>query len=161
MKLGSNLHALAGAIVLVIVGAAIGARLSRPPAGADITEGGSPLYKIAVEESIRGLLSKKDDKGSVKDGVCPKCGEVHASPAPAGVGPPVAPGAKAGKPPPEQGAPCPKCGKIHHPPHGDPATAAAHSAGGAGKDYVYCAKCKVYHRRQSRPTTDHTLTSHR
>ena len=159
MKPGYSLHTLAGAVVLVSIGMAIGARLARPPAGADITEGGSPLYRIAVDESIKGLHSKEDDEGSTKDDICLQCGKVHASPAPGIVAPPAAAGAKAGElapeqgavcpecgevhasPSPEAGSPCPTCGKIHHLSHGVPAA-------GASKDYFYCDKCKVYHRRQ-------------
>jgi len=167
VKPGYSLHTLAGAVVLVIIGMAVGARLARPPAGSDITEGGSPLYKIAVDESIKGLRSKEVDDGSTKDDICPQCGTVHATPAPGSVAPPAAAGIKAGEsapeqdsacpecgevhasPAPEPGAPCSKCGKIYHLSHGVPASGTvAHSAAGASKDYVYCDKCKVYHRRQ-------------
>jgi len=162
MKTLSPLQLLVGGVILVVIGTAIGARLARPPAGADITEGDSPLYKIAVDESIKGLDSKKDDK---KDAAaCSGCGKVHASPSPVRVAPPAAVGTNAvasapgaAKPcsdcggihppvPAGQGTPCPNCGKVHHSPQGVlAADLAAHSAPGSSEDYIYCAKCKVYH----------------
>jgi hypothetical protein len=131
MKPGLHRYALVAVAAPAIIGTALVARFSGLPAGADITEGGSPLYRIAVEESVKGLRSKQADKDPARNRPCPKCGKVHAPPAPA------------------DNVPCPKCGKIHPAPHGVPASgAAAHSAAGGSRDYVYCPRCKVYHRRR-------------
>lgn len=151
MKPESNRVALVAVGVLVVIGTAVAARRSRAPAGADITEGGSPLYKIAVDESIKGLHAKKGEKPEAQGGACPQCGKVHASPAPVRVGTPAAPAAQ---PAAAEGVPCAKCGKVHPAPHAVPVgAAAAHSAAGASRGYVYCSRCKVYHRRQPQPGT--------
>ena len=71
---------LACVVAVVIIGTAVDAHLSRPPPGVDITEAGSPLYGIAVAESVKGLANKKDDGADAQGQVCPSCGKVHAAP---------------------------------------------------------------------------------
>lgn len=70
---------LAAVVLLATVsGLVICAAISRRPAGADITEMGSPLYSIAVGESIKGLSKNTDES---QDGeTCSGCGKVHAAP---------------------------------------------------------------------------------
>jgi len=62
-----------------LVATAVGAGLRKPPPGADITLPDSPLYNIAVTESIKGLNGEKKEAAGQP---CPDCGEVHAQPAP-------------------------------------------------------------------------------
>lgn len=61
-----------------LVATAVGAGLKRPPAGADITLPDSPLYNIAVTESIKGLNGEKEESAGTP---CPDCGKIHAQPA--------------------------------------------------------------------------------
>ena len=68
------------AVVLLaaVIGVVVCTAISCRPAGADITEIGSPLYGIAVGESIKGLSKNTDES---QDGeVCSGCGKVHAPP---------------------------------------------------------------------------------
>ena len=78
------------ATVVLLVTVVVCTAVSRRPAGSDITEGGSPLYGIAVGESIKGLSKKTDES---HDGeVCSGCGKVHGPPDTAPSLPPVARG---------------------------------------------------------------------
>ena len=76
MKTWTTSQLLGGMAAVAILGTVVGAGLSRPPAGADITEPGSPLYNIAVTESIKGLSGEKEEPAAAKP--CPDCGKVHA-----------------------------------------------------------------------------------
>ena len=103
----------AGAVALIIVAAAVGRGRDVPRPGDDVAEGGSPLYRIAVTESVTGLVQDRRPDAAQK------------------------------------AAPCPKCGKVH-------GSAAAHASPVSRGDepessYVYCPKCKVYHRRTAPP----------
>ena len=60
-----------------LVGTVVGSSLTRPPAGWDITEPGSPLYVAAVNESVKGLNKNQADEPE-KGEVCPDCGKIHA-----------------------------------------------------------------------------------
>jgi hypothetical protein len=71
---------LTGFIVAATVVAVVAVRaLTSEPAGSDIVLPDSPLYNIAVTESIKGLNGQKDDPAAqIKP--CPKCGKFHAKP---------------------------------------------------------------------------------
>ena len=64
------------AACVAIMGGLVGAGLTRPPPGTDITEPNSPLYGIAVTESVRGLHGEKEE--SKQGEPCSDCGQVHA-----------------------------------------------------------------------------------
>jgi hypothetical protein len=109
------------------------------PAGVfaqEIAEGGSPLYSLTVRESLKGLKDRGKDQAAGSEAVCPKCGKVHPPRDAAGTNRVVAPPAPAGKP-------CPVCGKVH--PQARNGTEPSEDKGAM---YVYCEKCKVYHRRR-------------
>ena len=69
---------LIGAVaVTAVIAALAGMAFTREPAGADIVLPGSPLYNIAVTESIQGLAGQKEDPNAEAT-PCPDCGKVHA-----------------------------------------------------------------------------------
>ncbi len=70
------LAVIGGAAVIAI---AVGASLRNPPPGSDITLPNSPLYNIAVTESVNGL---KDNKKENEAKPCPDCGKIHEARAP-------------------------------------------------------------------------------
>lgn len=69
----------AGAVALIIVAAAVGRGRDVPPPGDDVAEGGSPLYQIAVDESVKGLVLGRRGEAAEKGTPCPGCGKVHQS----------------------------------------------------------------------------------
>ena len=62
--------------VVAVVAASVGAGWLREPPGSDITLPDSPLYNLAVTESIRGLSGEKEEAAAPEP--CPDCGKVHA-----------------------------------------------------------------------------------
>ena len=90
MKTTSIYWIVAGAVALIIVAASIGRNRDQPLPGDDVAEGGSPLYQIAVAESIKVLQGKKEHIAAADGAVCPNCGKVHGQgsshPPPAGRG---------------------------------------------------------------------------
>ena len=150
---------MGGVAATFLIGAAVGAGLSRQPAGVDIAAGGSPLYGIAVAESVKGLGNKKDHSAPAQGAVCPNCGEVHA---PAAASPVslagAADGADGAHPAPAEGGVCPQCGNIHSAAVPQPADLPA-PANGDSKGYYYCADCKTYHRRQVAPSPPDSQTN--
>jgi ribosomal protein L32 len=122
----------------------------------EIAEGDSPLYSIAVHESIEGLKGRARDEPAAPAKVCPKCGKVHPAGADASETNAVS---TAGQPSAKLTAPvCPQCGKVHAriPPGRSSSTAAGTSpktsgvADGRSGAYYYCKKCKTYHLRKPR-----------
>lgn len=76
MKTWTTGQMFGGIATAAVVAAAVCAGLMRAPAGSDITLPNSPLYNIAVTESVKGLEDKKED--TPKEEVCPDCGKIHA-----------------------------------------------------------------------------------
>jgi hypothetical protein len=130
--------------------------LSLCPALAEsVAEGGSPLYSVAVRESVQGLKTGGKQEPVAAAQVCPKCGKVHATVA-ANETNQLAAAHPADSVP--VGQPCPYCGQIHPPaaaagstnlPAPTGAGAASTFLGQPGRTYVYCPHCKVYHRSKS------------
>ena len=81
MKTSWTTNQLIGAVVTTaIIGVVVGAAVTREPAGTDIVLPNSPLYNIAVTESIKGLSGHKDTPAPGTP--CPDCGKIHDQPAP-------------------------------------------------------------------------------
>ena len=76
MKTWTTGQLVAAMAVVAVIATAVGAGWLREPAGADITLPDSPLYNLAVTESIKGLSSDKEEPAPAEP--CPDCGKIHA-----------------------------------------------------------------------------------
>lgn len=69
---------IVAAVLLVLGILAAGRAVTRAPPGADITLPDSPLYMVAVTESVKSLEGQKPDATPAQP--CPDCGKIHARP---------------------------------------------------------------------------------
>jgi len=76
MKSWTTTQLFGTAASVAVIAGLVGAGLTRPPAGMDITEPNSPLYGIAVTESVKGLNGEKKEPKQGEP--CPDCGQIHA-----------------------------------------------------------------------------------
>jgi hypothetical protein len=109
----------------------------------DIAEGGSPLYSIAVCESIEGLKNLGKPEEPAKGKVCPKCGKVH---------PPQA--ASRTNDVRAVSSPSPPSGGRDNAKTNLPTVVSAPQAAvpeTETSEYYYCPNCKIYHRRKATP----------
>lgn len=63
---------------LILASLLVGWVIARVPGGSDITLPDSPLYVVAVTESVRSLEGQKPDATPPQP--CPDCGKIHARP---------------------------------------------------------------------------------